>query len=261
LNINVKNKRILITASSRGIGWGIAKVFLHEGAYVFMCARHLEDLRDVKENWENAYIYYCDLTDQSSLEVLINSIIKEKGGIDVFIHNTGNPDNEPSTFFELQDSDWDYSIKLYLLSAIKIIKLIYKYMISNGFGRIVFISSYTVKEPSVYLSLADVSRAGIIQLTKVLSRELGKYGITVNTILLGSFETPGAKRTITKLAKRLGVDFKKVWEEEVIAPTSVKRIGIVEKDLAPLLVFLSSEYSSYITGSIITVDGGVMRTY
>jgi len=81
LNINVKNKRILITASSRGIGWGIAKVFLHEGAYVFMCARHLEDLRDVKENWENAYIYYCDLTDQSSLEVLINSIIKKREGL------------------------------------------------------------------------------------------------------------------------------------------------------------------------------------
>ncbi|MEM4115389.1 MAG: SDR family oxidoreductase, partial [Saccharolobus sp.] len=162
-------------------------------------------------------------------------------------------------FFENSMEDWEYSIRLYLLSAIKLVNLVYEYMKKQKWGRIFFLSSWTVKEPQQIFSLADISRASLIQMAKLLSKELGEYNITVNVILMGSFETEGAKKSLREFAKKSGQTFEMVWEKEVISRIPIKRTGNIKDDLGSLLVFLSSNYGSYITGTSILIDGGITR--
>ncbi|BFH74359.1 SDR family oxidoreductase [Sulfurisphaera javensis] len=260
MNIDINGKRVLITASTDGIGKGIAKALAREGCKLVITSRTTEKVYNtVKElKFYNPEVYgiVSDLTDYNSLDELVNFSIEKLGGIDVFIFNTGNPSNEPSYFDETSLKDWEYSVKLYLLSAIKLTKLVIPFMEKQKWGRIIYLSSWTVKQPQRIFVLADVSRSPIIQLTKILSKELGIYNITVNTILMGSFETEGAKRSLTKLAQKLNLNFNELWKKEVIERSSLKRTGDIEKELGSLIIYLISDYSSYITGSVIPIDGG-----
>lgn len=261
--IDIKGKRVLITAASEGIGKGIAKVFAKEGCKVVISSRSLnklnEALKELRNFAEYIWGFSADLTKYETLESLSKNVIEALGGIDVLVINSGNPPKEPAYFFETEIEDWEYSTKLYLLGPIYLIKLLSPYMMKQRWGRIIFLSSWTVKEPQNIFVLADVSRSPLIQLTKILSRELGKYNITVNTILMGSFETPGAIKTLSRLAARLGVEFKELWEKVVISPSALGRTGDIERELGSLLVYLASDYSSYITGSYILIDGGTTR--
>ncbi|MCY0883765.1 MAG: SDR family oxidoreductase [Acidianus infernus] len=113
------------------------------------------------------------------------------------------------------------------------------------------------KEPQDIFVLADVSRAPLIQLAKILSKDYGKYNITFNVILMGSFNTPGARRGIERLAKARKKSFEEVWKEEVLDRIPLGRIGDPEKDLGKLILFLYD--SDYITGTSILIDGGNTR--
>jgi len=261
--INISDKRVLITASTEGIGKGIAKAFAKEGCAVTITSRSpdkvkntLEELRQINQK---VYGTVSDMTNIESLRDLVKYAINNMGGIDVLIVNTGNPPKEPAYFTETQIEDWEYSLRLYLLGPIYLVMQVYPYMMRQRWGRIIFLSSWTVKEPQNIFSLADVSRAPLIQLTKILSREFGRHNITVNTILMGSFETPGAKKTLMKLAEKLGVKFEELWEKYVISQSALLRTGDIERELGSLLIYLSSDYGSYITGSYVLIDGGTTR--
>ncbi|MEM0374419.1 MAG: SDR family oxidoreductase [Sulfolobaceae archaeon] len=262
--IDIRDKRVLITASTEGIGKGIARAFAREGCSLTITSRSQEKVRNTLEELrqinKRVYGITSDITNISTLKNLVDYAINNMGGIDILIINTGNPPKEPAYFTETEISDWEYSLKLYLLGPIYLVMQVYPYMIKQRWGRIIFLSSWTVKEPQNIFSLADVSRAPLIQLSKILSREFGKYNITVNTVLMGSFETPGAKRTLQKLAERLGVDFNELWNKYVISQSALLRTGDIEKELGSLLIYLSSDYGSYITGSYILIDGGTTHS-
>ncbi|BCU67290.1 3-oxoacyl-ACP reductase [Sulfolobales archaeon HS-7] len=261
--VDIKGKKILVTASTSGIGKGVAKSLAMEGAYIFVSSRNLdrviETVKELKNFNENVWGDTVDLTNMASIDKLVNTALSQMGGIDILVVNSGNPPSEPSTFFENDINEWEYSIHLYLLSSIKLVKLITPYMIKRGWGRIFFLSSYTVKEPHDIFVLADVSRAPLLQLTKLLSRELGRHGITVNTILMGSFETTGAVENLRKYSTKIGRPFSEVWKEMVVDPIPVGKLGKPEKHIGKLITYLSSEYGDYITGTYIVVDGGVSR--
>jgi len=199
------------------------------------------------------------LTSPDSVEFFIEQVTSKLGYVDILILNSGNPSNEPANFSETTMDDWTSSVNLFLLSPIRLIRGFVGGMKERHWGRIIFLSSYTVKEPKDFFSLADVSRAPLIQLTKILSRELGEFGITVNTILMGTFLTPGAKKSIELLARRRGKAFEEVWNEEVLKPIPIKRIGDPVRDLGSLLIFLCQDEGSYITGGYILSDGGVTQ--
>uniref|UniRef100_A0A2U9IPB8 3-oxoacyl-ACP reductase n=1 Tax=Acidianus sulfidivorans JP7 TaxID=619593 RepID=A0A2U9IPB8_9CREN len=248
----------LVTASTEGIGKGIAKALAKQGFSLIITSRSenkiqqtLEELRKINPA---VWGIKSDLTDPKSLENLVNFTLEKLRTIDLLILNTGNPPKEPATFEETTYEDWEYSIKLYLLSAIKLTKLLLPQMIKQKFGRIIYLSSWTVKEPQRIFVLADVSRAPLIQLTKILAKDYGKFGITFNTILLGSFDTPGAKRGIKKLAEKNKKTFEQVWKEEVLDRIPVGRIGNPEEDIGSLILYLYN--ASYMTGSYILLDGG-----
>ncbi|MBP1357818.1 MAG: SDR family NAD(P)-dependent oxidoreductase [Sulfolobus sp.] len=264
MEINLKGKRVLITSSTKGIGKELAKVFLKEGCKVVITSRNkqnvnlaLEELRQISSN--DVFGLTSDLTDYNSLSKLVNDTINLLGGIDVLVVNSGNTPKEPSTMLENSIEDWEHATRLFLLGPVYLSTLVSKYMIEQKWGRIIFISSWTIKEPQDFFSLADVTRASLIQFTKLLARELGKYGITVNVLLLGSFPTETSIKTLHKIAQKLGMHFDELWNKYVIDVSAVKRVGNVEKDLGPLVIYLSSEYSSYVTGSYFLIDGGTTR--
>jgi len=258
--IDINGKRVLITASTEGIGKGIAESLAKEGCKIVITSRSKEKvdstLAEIRKYNPQVYGITSDLTDYNSLNSLVGFALDKLGGIDALIFNAGNPPNEPSYFDETSLDDWEYSVRLYLLSAIKLTKLVLPYMKQQKWGRIIYLSSWTVKQPQRIFVLADVSRSPLIQLTKILSKELGIFNITVNTILMGSFETEGAKRTLKKLAEKLNENFEELWQREVIGRSPLNRTGDIKRELGPLIIYLLSDYSSYITGSVIPIDGG-----
>ncbi|ARM76598.1 SDR family oxidoreductase [Acidianus manzaensis] len=248
----------LITASTEGIGKGIAKALAKQSFSLVITSRSenkiqqtLQELRKINPAiWGTT----SDLTKPESLEKLVNFTLEKLGKIDLLVLNTGNPPREPITFEETTDEDWEYAVKLYLLSAIKLTKLVLPHMIKQKFGRIIYLSSWTVKEPQSIFVLADVARAPLLQLTKILTKDYSKYGITFNTILLGSFNTEGAKKGIKRLSEKRQKTFEQVWKEEVLDRIPIGRIGDPEKDIGNLVLFLYN--SDYLTGSYILLDGG-----
>ncbi|BDC19948.1 SDR family oxidoreductase [Acidianus sp. HS-5] len=251
-------KRALITASTEGIGKGIAKALAKQSFSLVVTSRSeekvkytVEELRKINPSvWGKT----SDMINLKSLEGLVSFTLATLGGIDLLVVNTGNPIKEPSLFEETTDEDWEYSVKLYLLSVVKLTRLVLPKMKEQHFGRIIYLSSWTVKEPQDIFVLADVSRAPLIQLAKILSRDYGKYNITFNVVLMGSFNTPGARRGIERLAKKRNKPFDEVWKEEVLDRIPIGRIGDVENDLGKLILFLYD--SEYITGTSILIDGG-----
>lgn len=261
MKIDINGKRVIITASSEGIGFGIAKKLAKEGCKLVLSSRNKEKLENavlaLKRYNPEVYGITSDLSKLETLDDLVKfAVEKFNSKIDALIFNTGNPPSEPSTFDETTIDDWIYSINLYLLSAVKLTKLILPYMVRNGGGRLIYLSSWTVKQPQSIFVLADVSRSPLIQLVKILSKDYGKYNITANVVLMGSFETEGAKRSLRKLAEKLGVSFEELWKNEVISRSPLGRTGDIENELGSLITFLLSDYSGYITGSIIQIDGG-----
>ncbi|AHC51578.1 3-oxoacyl-ACP reductase [Sulfolobus acidocaldarius SUSAZ] len=260
MNLNVSGKRVLITASTEGIGLGIARTLSREGCKILITSRNESKVKNAVNQLSryNPEVYGLpsDLTNLDELDKLISFALDKLGGIDALIFNTGNPPNEPSTFEVTNMSDWDYSVKLYLLSAVKLTKLVLPEMIKNKWGRIIYLSSWTIKEPQSIFVLADVSRSSLVQLSKIISKDYARYNITSNVILMGSFETEGAKKSLRKLAEIKRIPFEELWYREVLQRSPLGRTGDIDKELGPLIVYLISEYSSYITGSVVQIDGG-----
>ncbi|MBW9140407.1 MAG: SDR family oxidoreductase [Candidatus Aramenus sp.] len=261
MELNLVGKRVVVTASTEGIGKGIARALAKEGCKLVVSSRTeekvrrtVEELRKVNPSvWGTKF----DVTNYEDSERLFSFAMDVMGGVDAVVVNTGNPPSEPSYFEETSMEDWDYSVKLYLTGVVKLVKTFLPEMVKNGWGRMIFLSSWTVKEPQRIFSLADVSRAPLTQLAKILAKTYAKYNITFNVILMGSFETEGAKRTIKRLAEKEGKSFEELWKEVVLSTIPSGRIGSPERDLAPLVAFLLSDKSWYVNGTSILIDGGL----
>lgn len=264
MRLMFKGKRVLVTASTSGIGYAIAKRFFENGARVVISSRDPGHVSKALKRLtrgrvsSNVYGIPCDLTVYYDVKKLVSKVIELLGGIDIFVYNSGNPDNEPATFFETSPSDWEYAVKLYTLSPVWLTLEIAPYMVKQGYGRIIFLGSVSIKEPMSVLALADVTRVSILPLTKLLARELGSKGILVNAVLPGSFMTEGARRLIERLSQREGKS-KRVIKREIASLSPLNRFGS-PNELADVVLFLASDAASFINGSIITVDGGMSRS-
>ncbi|EZQ06774.1 sugar dehydrogenase [Candidatus Acidianus copahuensis] len=254
--------RFLITASTEGIGMGLSKFFLKRGNRLVISSRSEDKLDSallfLRRISPAVWGKTSDLTNRQSLIDLVKFSEEIMGGIDVLIVNSGNPRKEPALFEETSYEDWEEAVKLYLFSAVELTRLVLNGMKARKFGRVIYLSSWTVKEPQSIFVLADVSRSPLMQLAKILSRDYGEFNVTFNVILMGSFDTQGARRGISKLAQKTNKSFEEVWKSEVIDRTAIGRIGDPEKDLGPVIQTIVS--SPYITGSSFLVDGGTSRS-
>tara|TARA_B110000914_G_C15361466_1_gene398746 strand:+ start:64 stop:783 length:720 start_codon:yes stop_codon:yes gene_type:complete len=233
-----------------------------EGVNLVISSRNKENLLSVKKEIEtstNSKIVsiVADLNEPDDIDNLYNKAHSELGPIDILINNAGGP--PPSNFESLNDEDWLKAFNLTMMSSIRLTKLVLPDMKERNWGRIINISSVSVKTPVPGLFLSNSLRLGVLGWSKALSDEVAPKGITVNSVCPGSTRTARITNILKSQSEATG---KSLEEIESLAAAKIPMLRIGEpEDLAALIAFLASERASYMTGLAIQVDGGSARTF
>lgn len=262
MEFGLRDKSVLVTASSTGLGKATAMEFAREGANVMLFSRSEEKLEaaksDIKSRTGKEPAYTVgDVTNPRDLRQVVSNTVERFGRIYALVNNAGGP--PAGTFDDFADEDWQKACELNLLSFIRTIREVLPHMRRLGAGRIVNYTSSSVKQAIDNLILSNTFRMGVVGLTKSLSRELGKDNILINVMGPGRISTDRMKQIDEAMAHRAGVGIEQVYQE-AIKTIPLGRYGTPE-EYARLTVFLCSEANSYITGQAFLVDGGMTRAY
>jgi len=262
MDLSIKGKNAIVCASSQGLGKSAAVDLAKEGVNLAICSRNKDKINLVKEEIEQiadvkVVAIEADLSSEKDINALFQEAKKELKAVDILINNNGGP--PPSTFEELTDEDWQRTFNSTMMSAIRLSKLVLPDMKKNKWGRIINISSVSVKTPVNGLFLSNSIRMGVLGWAKALSDEVAPHGITINSVCPGTTKTERIEQIINAQSESSGKDKSEI--EEAMA-NSIPMLRIVEaSDLSALITFLASEKASYMTGLAVQVDGGSARTF
>jgi len=244
VELGLKGRTAVVCGSSEGIGLAIAEAFAAEGMNVAMFARRRRVLETEAERL-GALAVQGDVTNPQDCERLVRRTVDAFGGIDVLVNSSGGPPRGRA--LDVDDESLEAAVALLLLSAVRITNLCLPHLRKSTAGRILNIESSTVREPADNLALSNAVRPGVVGWAKTLSRELGPEGITVNTIAPGRIDTA-----------RLAEVYPDGPSEEDLKPIPLRRLGRAA-EIASVVAFLASDAASYVTGTVIPVDGGLTR--
>ena len=237
----LKNKIALITGAGRGIGRAIAIALAKEGAEVVE-ERAKEVKQTIEENGGKASIYKCNVSDFAACEAMIKDIVKEYGHLDILVNNAGI--TKDGLIMKMKEEDFDSVLNVNLKGTFNTIRHSARQMLKQRSGKIINISSVSGILGNVGQANYAASKAGVIGLTKTMARELGSRGITVNAIAPGFVDT--------EMTEVLAEEIRENACKQII----LGRFGKPE-DIANTAVFLASDKADYITGQVISVDGGM----
>ena len=262
MDLSIKGKNAIVCASSQGLGKSAAVDLAKEGVNLAICSRNKDKINLVKEEIEQTsdvkvVAIETDLSSEKDISALFQEAKKELKTIDILINNNGGP--PPSTFEELTDEDWQKTFNSTMMSAIRLSKLVLPDMKKNKWGRIINISSVSVKTPVNGLFLSNSIRMGVLGWAKALSDEVAPHGITVNSVCPGTTKTERIEQILNAQSESSGKDKSEI-EEAMANSIPMLRIGEAS-DLSALITFLASEKASYMTGLAVQVDGGSARTF
>jgi 3-oxoacyl-[acyl-carrier protein] reductase len=262
MDYGIHGRVALVAAASKGLGKACAMGLAREGVRVAICARGEEVLeRTAREiiATTGAEVFWrrADMTSAEDIHHLIDETRAHFGHIDILVTNAGGP--PPGSFMDFTDEDWLTALNLNLLSTIRLMRGVIPQMQEQRWGRIVNITSVTVKQPFETLILSNVSRAGVVTLSKTLSNQLAKDNVLINTVCPGIILTDRVEQLMQNVANTQGIRQEEALRN-YIAPVPMGRPG-QPREFAELVVFLCSERCSYITGTVTQIDGGLVQGY
>ena len=240
--INFKNKKILITGASGGIGNELVKKFISLGGEVLGSGTKAEKLDSLKRQFSNIKVKKFDISDHSRIEEFIDNVSLELGGLDILINNAGT--NVDNLSLRMKDDEWKKVIDINLTSTFLLSKYAIKKMLKNKFGRVVNITSVVGHTGNLGQSNYSASKAGIIGMSKSLAIEYAKKNITVNCV------SPGF--IVSDMTMNIAEKVKLYLTSRI----PMGKLGTGE-DVSNCVAFLSSEQASYVTGETIHVNGGM----
>ena len=262
MDLELRGKVAMVAAASKGMGRASALGFAREGAKVSICARSSNELEataaEIREQTGGEVLAVpTDLTQADQIQRWADRTIERFGGVDILVTNAGGP--PPGVWEDFQkDEDWQKAFELSFLSVVRLIRAVLPSMRQRGGGRILSIQSSSVKAPIGNLILSNAIRPGVVGLYKTLSRELADDNILLNVVAPGRIYTDRLKSGIAHRAQRKGIS-EEQEVEETTRDIPLKRFGTPD-EFADMVVFLASARASYVTGSTIAVDGGVLQS-
>jgi 3-oxoacyl-[acyl-carrier protein] reductase len=258
MDLKIEGKVAVVTSCSRGLGRAVAEALAAEGVNLAICSRDKEKIAEAADYIEAVYEVdvlhdVCDVTDKAAIEAFRDKVIDRYGTCHILFTNAGGP--PPGKVEDFSGDDFKNAVDLNLMSTINLIYTFLPYMKNQKWGRILALTSISVKQPIPTLVLSNVSRAGVVAFIKSLANEVGTYNITANTIAPGYIMTERVKELLDDRAKNEGITYEEAMDG-VRKAIPVNKIGS-PGDLGALCAFLASGYASYITGETHLIDGGM----
>ena len=244
MDLGLSGRTAIVCGASSGIGLGIAESLAGEGANVVMFARRQELLEQHAQRI-GGHAVVGDVTSAEDLERLVETAVDTYGGVDILVNNSGGPPR--ATAAALDTTSVENAVDLLLVSIVRLTGLCLAHLERSPAGRIVTVTSSTVREPIDNLVLSNIVRPGIVGWSKSLARELGPKGITVNCIAPGRIDTD-----------RIREVYPDGPSEEDLATIPLQRLGTT-REIGDVAAFLCSERASYVSGTVILVDGALTR--
>jgi len=260
MDLHLNDKRAFITGSSRGLGYATALALAKEGSRLAINSRDQARVSAAAakisaETGEEVFGLVGDLADPAVPERLVNEAVNRLGSLDILVTNAGGP---PSGEFEsFDEADWQKAVDLSLMSHVRLIKAALPHLRQSKAASVLTITSYSVKQPIPNLVLSNSIRAATVGLTKSLALELGRDGIRFNSILPGWTNTERVLELMTFRAKKNGTTVEYEIDNQS-KDSPLGRMGTPE-EFANAAIFLVSTAASYITGVMLTVDGGMYK--
>lgn len=248
MDLGLKGRKALVAAASKGLGRACAEALIHEGADVFISSRDAHQIeRTAKEIGAAGWIA-ADVSRAGDPEALVDSAVQRLGGLDVLVVNAGGP--PPGTFQSTPLDAWEPAFNLTLMSAARLIRSALPHLKSSDQGRIVCITSISVRQPIPNITLSNSLRAAVTGLAKTLSRELAADRITINCLAPNDILTDRMR----SIAAAAGTDPEEAIKRQAAA-APMGRLGD-PREFAAACAFLCSKQAGYITGQTLGVDGG-----
>jgi 3-oxoacyl-[acyl-carrier protein] reductase len=244
VDLGLTGRTAIVCGASSGIGLGIAESLAAEGANVVMFARREELLAREAERIGGVPVV-GDVTSDTDLERLVQTAVDTFGGVDILVNNSGGPPRAVAS--ELDAASVEAAVRLLLVSVVRLTGLCLTHLARSPAGRIVNVTSSTVREPIDSLALSNTIRPGIVGWAKSLARELGPTGITVNCVAPGRIDTA-----------RIREVYPDGPTAEDLATIPLRRLGTT-REIGDVVAFLCSERASYVSGTVVLVDGALTR--
>ncbi len=265
----MKGKVAIVCGASSGMGRAIAEELFMRGASVAICARNEERLletmrslsfRAVNELQDRDAVNRIiaipgDVRDSKTIERVVNETVDAFGTVHILVNNHGGP--PAGAFEDINDETWYDSYELVFMSVVRAIRHVVPYMKNQRWGRIINITSMSVKQPIDNLIISNSLRLAVVGLTKSLASQWARYGITLNNIAPGPIKTERIEALSRSIAEREGISFQEALNSW-ISSVPAGRFGKT-KEVAKLVAFLASDDAGYITGTTIQIDGGAVK--
>ena len=257
MDFGIAGKIALVTAASKGLGRGSAEALSAEGCRLAICARTREDVeRAAREiaaaSGHEVVPFVADVSRAADVDALLERVRTRLGDPDIVVCNAGGP--PPGNFASTALDQFLPALELSMMSSIRLTYAVVPAMKAKGWGRIVYITSVSVKQPIPYILLSNTARAGLTGFMKTVAREIAATGVTINAVLPGTHATDRVRQTARSRAQAEGISFEAAMEAQK-GNNPMRALGDAG-DFGAVVAFLCSRQARFITGENVLVDGG-----